>query len=454
MYEADASSNFDNSVLEDESDNGVDTSVEGDDEGDLEIDEGQVIIEKADRSLIQFYGWYKKGRLVIDPEWQRNQVWNNKRMSKLVESFLLDIPVPVIYLAKNNEGKYEVLDGLQRLSAVFKFFDNEYKLRGLEVLRHLEGKMYVDLPIDLQYRLEEVTLRSFELSERTPNDLLFMIFERLNTGGVALNRMEIRNCIYRGSLNTAIKESAGHESFIKCVNQGNISQRMKDREFVLRFLAFYERTYHKCKKGLGQFLNEFYETYKDVKPEKLKEMREAFDKSMRASLTIFGSNGFRLRKHKGGWAVRPNAAVFQAVSVPFAEYSLSSLTLKADAIYEEYLDMLATDKRWSECVTSNTAKFQHIDYAFATWSDRLAKVMADEEVSQNARLFSRELKKELFEQSKTCEICGQEIKILDDAALDHIKHYWRGGKTIPENARLVHRYCNSTRPNTDVVESV
>jgi Protein of unknown function DUF262 len=105
-------SNFDNDQ----------STIEGSDEGDLKVlipKEG-VSIEKNDRSLSEFERLYKQGRLIIDPEWQRSYIWDRSRASKLIESFLVDIPVPVIYLSKNEGGKYEVIDGVQRLTSIFK----------------------------------------------------------------------------------------------------------------------------------------------------------------------------------------------------------------------------------------------------------------------------------------------------------------------------------------------
>jgi uncharacterized protein with ParB-like and HNH nuclease domain len=422
-----------------------DSPFDGDDEGSLDINEKGVAIDKADRSLNQFHKWYKDGRLIIDPEWQRNFVWKTKRSSQLIESFLMDIPVPVVYLAKNDNGNYEVIDGLQRLTSVFNFFDNQYPLNGLDVLTEFNGKKYIDLPKEQQYKLEDVTLRSFELSPKTSKDLLFTIFERLNTGGVALNRMEIRNSIYRGSLNNMIRELSSDKNFINCINQSGLKDRMRDREIILRFLAFYEKTYHKCTKGLGRFFNDFYQTYQNADEQKLRDFSIAFKNMSRAAFTIFGDNAFRLRAKKGGWNSRINAAVFQSISVPLLNYNLSQLTRNADSIYEEYLDLITNDHKWIECVTSNTANPQNVNYTFSTWENRLKHVIGGSEKNDNQRCFSKALKLEIFKQHDKCEICGQQIKLVDDAALDHEVHYWRGGKTIPENARLVHRLCNQKR---------
>lgn len=421
-----------------------DEELEGADEGEFEEAlEGEAIsLDKNDRSLSEFYRWYNRGRLILDPEWQREYVWDKKRSSRLIESFLIDLPIPVIYLAVNDEGKYEVIDGLQRLTSVFKFFGNVYELSGLEIKQELNGSRFKDLPEDLQAKLEDSTLRTFELSPNTPKDLMFVIFERLNTGGITLNDMEIRNCLYRGALNDLIRELASLDEFQKCINQKNIHKRMKDRTLVLRFLAFYEMKFTKARRGLKVFFNEFCETYKNPSKKILDEFRNEFKKVIRAAHTIFGTSGFRL---KGSRSI--NASVFQAVCVSFTEHDLGALTRSSDAIREAYIDLISTDEHWVACVSRSTGDAERISYAFKTWNDRLNLVMKDAEPNDSKRLFSRELKEELYRQNDVCKICEQKISLMDDAALDHDKHYWRGGKTVPENARLVHRYCNATRPN-------
>jgi hypothetical protein len=422
--------------------------LEGSDEGESEIDaeKSGIVLEKNDRSLSEFHRWYKERRLILDPEWQRNYVWSDKKASKLVESFLIDIPVPVIYLAKNKDNTYEVIDGLQRLSSAFKFFDGELTLSGLDIRKELNKKTFQSIGKKDQNKLWDVTLRTFELSPATPKELMFVIFERLNTGGTPLNDMEIRNCLFRGNLNRLIKKLAENEDFLTCVNQKNISRRMLDRLLVLRFLAFYERTYMKASKGLKQFFNEFLETYGNVKEDKLKEYESQFNKSMKAAVTVFGNHGFRNRKvdfkGAGEWSPRVNASIFQVISVSFCQYDLGQITRSADAIYEEYLDMLASDKNFAECVTKSTGDPDKIGYAFETWFERVKECLKSSEPADKQRCFSKALKEEMFKQSRTCTLCNQEIKLINDAAMDHDKHYWRGGKTVPSNAQLVHRLCN------------
>ncbi|MGD9537438.1 MAG: HNH endonuclease family protein [Alphaproteobacteria bacterium] len=431
----------------DETDNGISDELE---EGPLNASEdGRVTLDKSDRSLSEFHRWYKQGRVVIDPEWQRNYVWDKPRASKLIESFLLDIPVPVVYLNRTSDGKYEVIDGLQRLTSVFDYFDNKYTLQRLDVRTDLNGKRFQELSGKDQRKLEDVTLRSFELTHGS-RDIQFIVFERLNTGGIKLNDMEIRNCLYRGVLNDLVKDLADNRDFKSAVGQGGLSKRMQDRALVLRFLAFHERTYLKCQHGLKRFLNEFLDTYRNAKPEKIEEYRRAFVHAMKACVTVFGESGFRLKnetvrpgsKSGGEWATRLNMAIFPVVATSFVRYDLGRITRAADAIYEEYLDMINGDSQWVDRVRRASFEAARLEYTFSTWYTRLDQVLEPFTSNDDRRIFSRQLKREMFEANATCSLCGQRISLIDDAVLDHDLQYWRGGKTVPDNAQLAHRLCN------------
>jgi hypothetical protein len=427
-----------------------DETLEGSEEGEFNSKINKnFMLDKADRSLSELHRWYGNGRLIIDPEWQRNYVWDKARASKLIESFLLDIPVPVVYLAKTVDNKYEVIDGLQRLTSIFNYFENKYELEKLDVFSELNKKLFKDLPENLQHKLQDSILRSFELSSGS-GDMHFIVFERLNTGGIKLNDMEIRNCLYRGTLNELIKELSTNSSFIKVVNQKGLSKRMQDRALVLRFLAFYERTHLRSQDGLKRFLNEFFKTYQDASNDKIEEYRKVFDKCIKASLTVFGENAFRLKnetakssaKSSGEWASRPNAAIFQVISTSFANYDLGQVTRAADSIYEEYIDLINNDDQWVDRVRRATAGSDRLSYVFNTWQNRLKNLMDEYQPNDSKRTFSKQLKKELFENNPTCKLCKQKISLLDDAVMDHDERYWVGGKTIPENAQLTHRLCN------------
>lgn len=175
---------------------------------------------------------------------------------------------------------------------------------------------------------------------------------------------------------------------------------------------------------------------------------------MKCTITVFGDKAYRLKvstskktKSSGEWATRINAPLFQILSTSFSDYDIGAVTRNAEAIYEEYVDLITSDSEFVDCVRRATGESNRLKYAFNEWQTRLNSVMEAAESNDAIRLFSKQLKNELFAQNNTCSICDQEIKLLDDAMVDHTLHYWRGGQTISENARLTHRYCNLSRVN-------
>ena len=263
--------------------------------------------------------------------------------------------------------------------------------------------------------------------------------------------MEIRNCVFRGKLNDRIRQLAKNKDFVDAVRIKNLGDRMLDRSLVLRFLAFYEQGPEKASSGLKSFLNRFFDAHRNASEKLLSEYEDRFRKAMRSAISVFGPHAFRLRRtdSKGGgdWTPRANASVFQVVATSFARYEHHDIVRNADAIHETYLDLLA-DPEWIDAVTKSTGDFQKTKYSFESWQSRLAAVMDSSKGLDSIRLFSRSFKEELYEQHKSCAICGQRIASVYDAAVDHIEQYWLGGRTIPDNARLTHRTCNMKRPRS------
>ncbi|PDQ18741.1 hypothetical protein CN311_23160 [Mesorhizobium sanjuanii] len=428
--------------------------AEGLDEGQLQIPEKQrrASMEARDFPLIHYHRLYQQGRLNLNPDWQRDYVWKGKRPSFLIESLLMQIPIPVIFLSRTKDEKYEVIDGVQRLTTIFNFFEGKFRLKELEVFSELNGKKFGELDQKFQSQLEDAVITSFQLSENTSQDLRFSTFERINTGGMSLNEMEIRNCIYRGKLNTKLRELAANPDFHKAINMKNLSDRMLDRNLVLRFLAFDQIKYSQATAGIKAFLNRFFENYRNPSDEMLADFEKRFKRAMRNSFTVFGSNAFRIRKidRKGGgeWAPKPNASIFQVIATSLASFDSAQIAQNADAIHEEYLDLLQ-DQLWLDAVTKSTGDAKKIKYAFDAWTNRLDALMASTSGLDPKRAFTLSFKKELYDTDSMCRICGNEIKSINDAMVDHVDQYWKGGATVPSNARLVHRACNLARPKAD-----
>ena len=424
------------------------------DEGELIVADGakKVVMEPKDITIFQYKRWFDNARLNLNPDWQRAYVWRGKRPSMLIESLLMQIPIPVIFLAKTSTETYEVIDGVQRLTTAFNFLDNKFTLSGMTVFTDFSGKRFKELPQQARSQIEDAAITAFILSEKTSQDMLFTIFERINTGGVSLNEMEIRNCIFRGPLNERIRQLTKNKDFLDSLNMKNVGDRMLDRSLILRFLAFYEQGHEKASSGLKAFLNRFFEAHRNASEKLLNEYEERFKKAMRSAVSVFGSHAFRLRRGDsrtgGDWTPRPNASIFQVIAASLARYDHHDIVRNADAINEAYLDLLS-DARWIDAVSKATGDYQNIKYAFDGWGSRLEAVMASAKGLDSTRLFSRSLKEEMYEADKTCSICSQRIATVNDAAVDHVEQYWLGGRTIPTNARLAHRTCNLKRARVD-----
>ena len=193
----------------------------------------------------------KKGIIKLNPDYQRNHRWNDSESSRLMESLILNIPIPTVYLSQDVDvdeevdddvARYSVIDGQQRLTAIYGFMTNAYKLEGLEVLELLNGSYYKDLPPFLIRRLEERTIKCLRIDSTVDPQVKFDIFERLNSGAVQLESQELRNAIYRGKFNDIIKELAKNEDFRKLLGidlknpeENNKVKKMQDVEYVLRF---------------------------------------------------------------------------------------------------------------------------------------------------------------------------------------------------------------------------
>ena len=347
--------------------------LDGADEGDWEglTSTELVVPNSVDRTLSDWKRLSDEGD-ILSTDWQREDtVWDDKRASRLIESFLINLPVPAIYLAQNDNQEFEVIDGLQRLTSVFKFLHGKLRLKGLEARADLNGRYFNNLEKGLRKKLLNSVLRAIELHQPPDGNLKYVMFQRLNTGGVALNDMEIRNCVYRGKLNNLIKDLAQNQDFKACVNQTNLEKRMKDRRLVLGFLAFYERTYTKATKGLKAFFNEFCKIYRDPSDGKIEEFSNKFNSAMKVTHTIFGERVFRSTPKSRS----VNAPIFQVICVSLTNYDEEALIHAAADIREAYNDLIKNDSHWVSCVSTSTGSWNRISYTFETWNERLKQVM-------------------------------------------------------------------------------
>jgi hypothetical protein len=420
-----------------------------------------VYTESADPEIESLHNKSKRGRLVVQPDFQRQFVWDTKRSSRLLESALLGIPIPIIYLSEEPDAKEYVIDGQQRLTSFFSFLDgffpdgSEFKLTGLKVFSELNGKKYSELSDSLQDSIRYFKLRTVTFKRESDPDLKFEIFERLNTGSVSLNDQELRNCIYRGSFNILLKEMSEDADFVYLLGLTKPDRRMKDIELVLRFSAFYHETYLHYKPPMKNFLNKEMETYRNISASDSKALKVAFKSACQVTRSMFDKHAFK-RFYRGTardpdsgyWEPKKfNASVYDVIMYSFAREDKNILYQNLDSIREAVIYLMTENEEFIAAIELSTSSIQAVTKRFDLWRATLGEIVGVGK--KEPRCFSLQLKKALFNANSTCAICGQKIANIDDAAVDHIKQYWTGGRTIPENARLAHRFCNWSRPRTD-----
>lgn len=417
-------------------------------------DKRRVKTEKLDLPVETVNARVLAGRINPQPDFQRFYVWNNSKASKLIESLLLDIPIPVIYMAEEKNRTLSVVDGQQRITSICSFISGkfpdgkEFKLSGLQVLEELNGKLFRELSAEQQETILGAGLRVITISSESDPDVKFEVFERLNVGAEKLNDQELRNIVYRGRYNELLIKLSKHPSMLAIMGSKTPHQRMLDRQMILRFFAMWRNTHLKYKGPMKQFLNKEIEKYQNPSDNELTEMESVFIKSLEMAYSVFGKNAFRRfstasgREEEGCWESRKlNMALWDTLLYTFTYYEKSQIIPVVDSIREEFLDVSTNDPRFVEYITATTDKAEHIQYRADVWRSRIQALVS----SREPRNFSYELKKKLYTSNSSCKLCGQRISEIDDSEVDHIQHYWRGGKTIEENARLVHRYCNRAR---------
>jgi len=270
--------------------------------------ERRVITQPLDLSVQTLDEQWRNKQLVL-PEIQREYVWDNPKASRLIESLLLNIPIPVLYFAETEEAKYEIFDGHQRVLSIVNFLAGLFPLAGLAVLREYRGMRFLELPEREQRFLKMRTLRTILISIDSHPNMKFEIYERLNTGSISLNAQELRNSIYRGSFNNLLHSLAKHQAFRALLGTKTPRKRMVDEEAILRFFAMRAKigTY---RTPLKKFLNEYMSEMRNSTDAQIEEYRAVFEHAVNTTNSLLGSSAFRVLG-PNGWPIE--AAVNRAL---------------------------------------------------------------------------------------------------------------------------------------------
>jgi hypothetical protein len=423
-------------------------------------DRNKIFTDQGDPEIDSLYNKWKRGKLDIQPDFQRQFVWDTAKSSRLIESALLDIPLPMVYISQEKDNKEYVIDGQQRLTAFFSFIDGvfphgaDFRLSSLKVYSELNKKKFSELEEDYQDKVRYCKIRTITFRKESDPNLKFEIFERLNTGSVSLNDQELRNCIYRGPYNQLLRGLASDQEFMALMGISSPDKRMRDVELVLRFSAFYHQTYLNYKPPMRVFLNREMEKYQFISENDASELKMAFKNSIFIIKSLLGKYAFK-RYYKGSqsnpngyWEPKKfNASLYDILMYSFAREDKNSVFRNLDAVREALIYLMTSDQEFIESIELSTSAIQAVTKRFDKWRLTLQQVVGIQH--KEPRCFSYELKQRMFEDNSTCQLCGGKIQSVDDSALDHIEQFWKGGKTVPDNARLTHRFCNSARPRSD-----
>lgn len=432
-----------------------------DEQSDYSGKNRKVITQSSDPSVGSLLSKFTNGDLTVQPEFQREYVWDAKKASRLIESALLGIPLPIVYLSEESDAKEHVIDGQQRLTSLFSFIigklpdGKDFKLSGLEVFPELNGKTYKELDKAYQQKISYFPIRTVLFQEGSDPDLKFEIFKRLNTGSVPLNDQELRNCIYRGSYNDLVHELVREPDFRFLLGNDEPNKRRKDAELILRFFAFQNWTYLKYKPPMKSFLNKDAEKYRSAPADLLDDLRQKFKTAVHLSRTVFGQHAFKrfrpggsARSADGHWEPNKfNASLFDVVMFMFADADKNLVVRNADAIREALIELMSANTEFIAAIELSTSSVQAVQKRFDLWRHEFSKIVKAGDSER--RLFTLAEKKQLFDANPVCGICGNHIRDLDDAAVDHVQQFSQGGPTTLENGRLTHRYCNWSRSRTE-----
>ncbi len=343
----------------------------------------EISIKSKTMSLDNIIKRIRESEIDMAPDFQRKgDLWTPDKQSRLIESMLIKLPLPAFYFDGTEDEKWLVVDGLQRLSAIKNFVvDQSLRLQGLEFLEAVNGKTFSELPRNYRRMIEETEIVAYIINPGTPTDVKFNIFKRINTGGLVLEPQEIRHALNQGVPSKFVAQLAQLESF-KDATQNVISpDRMLDREFVTRFLAFYLNGPQGYRPDLDTFMTTSMGLLKTKTNEELNVIMKAFDNAMKLSKIIFDKWAFR-KVYSTNERRKPiNKALFEVWSVELANLTIDEQTLARRhkiAIFNMFINLMNSDDTFVAAITSATGDRGRVNYRYNRIHEILYKCISDD----------------------------------------------------------------------------
>jgi hypothetical protein len=306
----------------------------------------------------------------LNPDFQRSaNLWRNELKCRLIESLLIKLPIPAFYFDATIDEKWQVVDGLQRLTAIKRYvIDQDLKLKGLEFLNDLDNKTYTELPRTFTRRIDEAPVTLYLIKPGTPINVKYSLFYRINTGGITLNPQEIRHAlshsINAGQASKFLSEIAESEIFKKYVRASN--KRMLDKELILRFIAFKLSDYREYKGPMIKYLNDTMENLGKIDKQRLLELKNDFNKAVTLSWELFGEDAFRKSLVQTQSRKMINRALFEVVTTVFSNLNAderSKILANKETIIEEFKNLL-NDDEFHNAISISTTYSDNVKFRF------------------------------------------------------------------------------------------
>jgi len=314
-------------------------------------------------------------KIILEVPFQRQYVWNDDKASKLIESIIMNVPIPPIYFAEEENGKWLVVDGLQRLNSLLRYFQNEYGLKKLEILKDLELMKFKDLPPKSKSLISNGQLRVNVIKKDSHPDIKYDIFMRLNKGAVTLNYQELRNCLYRGDLNNLAKSIVSeNKKFLNILGLKAPHNRFLDVEFVVRTFALISNLMYNAKDGyyinnyngrLVTYINNYMKDNIAISPERLADLKTLFNETIDKVIGVFGTDkSFRdLSESKS----KVNKALADCILISFSKYKIDVLIKNRDKIQEALRKLLIEDLKFKAAISLHTSDKDVVNYRINNW---------------------------------------------------------------------------------------
>lgn len=303
------------------------------------------------------------------PRFQRQYVWSDKLASRLIESVLLNVPIPPCYLAENENCEFDVIDGQQRIYSLYRYVENQFSLKDLEILTEHNGLRFFELPSKEQRKIRTHTMRCTVIKNESHPEIKFDVFERLNTSTMPLNAQELRNCMYRGDLNNLIGELSGGDDWLLIRGRKSPDKRLADEEIILRFFAFQLLGRSSYKTPLKVWLNDAARIGRRLDAEKIEQLRKKWLQVIEICLVWFEpSECFR---RPGSKPI--NRALYDLVMSTAVQIDFELAREKKNEFLHLYREILKDDN-FVDLISRSVDHKKRMEQRFSKWNEMIGPI--------------------------------------------------------------------------------